>query len=219
MSPFYKILFTISTISDFLPLIPFAFIYKKLDKAYQVYFYALFIGAVNDSLGLLKITKGLHFNFNLIYDLYEIVAFIIILWFFYILNKQRHKNRYYIVLCVGLVLQIIDWLYITKFKYNSIYASLFYYIVCSYLCLDRINYQIINGKKSSSKVDWSMIFCITIGIYYSYDVFTLSLYCLNLPLKVTIPISLYYIMVLVNIAANSTLLFVIFKLPQKPTKS
>ncbi len=215
MSPLYKILFSISSYSNLLPIIPLLFLYNKLDKAFRIYLIVLIVGASNDLLGFAKIVLGFHFNYLLINDFHEIINYALILSFFYFLNNRKYLNSYVIVFLIGLSVQSIDWFFITKFKYNSIYANLFYYMVCCYLCFDRINYQIIHSKKLVYKIDWLLIFFITICVYYSYAIFTLTLYCLNIPLNIKIDVSLYYTLNIVNTVVNITLTYVITKLPGK----
>lgn len=215
MTAIYKILFSISSYSNLLPIIPLLFLYNKLNKAFRIYLIVLIIGASIDLLGFAKIYSGFHFNYMLIIDIYEVINYVLILSFFYFLNNRKYLNRYVIIFLIGLTVQSIDWLYITKFKYNSIYAEVFYYMVCCYLCFDRINYQIIHSKKMLFKIDWLLIFFITICVYYSYAIFTLTLYCLNIPLNIKIDVSLYYILNIVNTLVNITLTYVITKLPSK----
>lgn len=210
-----KTLFIISSFSNLLPIIPLLFLYHKLDRAFRIYLAVLIVGASNDLLGYVKISLGFHFNYMLLNDIHEIINYGLMLYFFYIINKRKYLNKYIIIFLIGLIFQYIDWFHITKFKYNSIYVEVFYYSVTCFLCFDRINYQIMNVKKTNAKPDWLLIFCITICVYYSYSIFTLALYCLNIPLNIKIDISLYYILNIINVIANITLAFVIAKLFKK----
>jgi hypothetical protein len=207
-----KTLFIISSFSNLLPIIPLLFLYHKIDKAFRIYLIVLIVGASNDLLEYAKISLGFNFNYMLMNDIHEIIDYGLMLYFFYIINNKKYLNKYVVVFIIGLIFQYIDWFYITKFKYNSIYVEVFYYAVSCFLSFDRINYQILNTKKTSSKPDWLLIFCITICIYYSYSLFTLALYCLNIPLNIKIDISLYYILNIINVLVNMTLAFVITKL-------
>ena len=205
----YKILFTLSTFSNFLPIISLMYLFNKLDKAFRIYLLVLIIGSSIDLLGYAKLMLGFHFNYMLIVDFYEIINYGLILYFFFLINNKKNANNFLIAFFIGMIFQSIDWLFITKFKYNSIYAAVFYDSVFCYLSFDRINFQIINTKKTNSKVDWLLIFYITICIYYSYVIFTLSLYCLNIPLNIKIEPSLYYILNIVNTIVNITLAIVL----------
>jgi hypothetical protein len=215
MSPASQMLFTLSSYSNLLPIISLAYLFNKLDKAFKIYLLVLIIGSSNDLLGYLRLILGFKFNYMLINDIHEIINYGMILYFFYLLNQKKYLDRYFIIFLIGLLIQNIDWFYITKFKYNTIYADLFYYLVCSFLSFDRINYQIINTKKTNHNVDWLLVFCITISIYYSYSIYTLALYCLNIPLNIKIEPSLYYILNIVNMLANITLAIVVINLFKK----
>jgi hypothetical protein len=219
MSPASQILFTLSSFSNLLPIISLVYLFNKLDKAFKIYLLVLIIGSSNDLLGYLRLILGFKFNYMLINDIHEIINYGMILYFFYILNQKKYLDRYFIIFLIGLLIQNIDWFFITKSKYNTIYADLFYYSVCSYLSFDRINYQIINTKKINHNVDWLLVFCITICIYYSYSIYTLALYCLNIPLKIKIEPSLYYILNIVNMLANITLAIVVLNLFKKKRSS
>lgn len=219
MSPAYQILFTLSSFTNLLPIISLLYLFNKLDKAFRIYLLVLIIGSSNDLLGYIRIILGFKFNYMLINDFHEIINYGMILYFFYFLNHKKYLNRYLIIFLIGLLIQNIDWFYITKFKYNTIYADLFYYSVCSFLSFDRINYQIINTKKTNHTVDWLLVFCITICIYYSYSVYTLALYCLNIPLNIKIEPSLYYVLNIVNLLANITLAIVVINLFKKKRSS
>ena len=212
MSETFQILYTLSSLSNYFPIIPLIFLYNKLNKAFKVYLLVLIIGSTNDLLGYAKSMLGFDFNYMLVVDIYEIINYGLLLYFFFIINNKKHINRYFIIFFIGMIFQGIDWLYITKFKYNSIYATVFYFSVFSFLSFDRINYQMINTKKTNHNVNWLLIFYITICIYYSYALFTLSLYCLNIPLNIKIEPSLYYILNIVNIFVNITLAIVVIKL-------
>ncbi len=219
MSPAYQILFTLSSFTNLLPIISLLYLFNKLDKAFRIYLLVLIIGSSNDLLGYIRIILGFKFNYMLINDFHEIINYGMILYFFYFLNHKKYLNRYLIIFLIGLLIQNIDWFYITKFKYNTIYADLFYYSVFSFLSFDRINYQIINTKKTNHTVDWLLVFCITICIYYSYSVYTLALYCLNIPLNIKIEPSLYYVLNIVNLLANITLAIVVINLFKKKRSS
>jgi hypothetical protein len=219
MSPAYQILFTLSSFTNLLPIISLLYLFNKLDKAFRIYLLVLIIGSSNDLLGYIRIILGFKFNYMLINDFHEIINYGMILFFFYFLNHKKYLNRYLIIFLIGLLIQNIDWFYITKFKYNTIYADLFYYSVFSFLSFDRINYQIINTKKTNHTVDWLLVFCITICIYYSYSVYTLALYCLNIPLNIKIEPSLYYVLNIVNLLANITLAIVVINLFKKKRSS
>ena len=219
MSPAYQILFTLSSFTNLLPIISLLYHFNKLDKAFRIYLLVLIIGSSNDLLGYIRIILGFKFNYMLINDFHEIINYGMILFFFYFLNHKKYLNRYLIIFLIGLLIQNIDWFYITKFKYNTIYADLFYYSVFSFLSFDRINYQIINTKKTNHTVDWLLVFCITICIYYSYSVYTLALYCLNIPLNIKIEPSLYYVLNIVNLLANITLAIVVINLFKKKRSS
>ncbi len=219
MSPAYQILFTLSSFTNLLPIISLLYLFNKLDKAFRIYLLVLIIGSSNDLLGYIRIILGFKFNYMLINDFHEIINYGMILYFFYFLNHKKYLNRYLIIFLIGLLIQNIDWFYITKFKYNTIYADLFYYSVFSFLSFDRINYQIINTKKTNHTVDWLLVFCITICIYYSFSVYTLALYCLNIPLNIKIEPSLYYVLNIVNLLANITLAIVVINLFKKKRSS
>ncbi len=219
MSPAYQILFTLSSFTNLLPIISLLYLFNKLDKAFRIYLLVLIIGTSNDLLGYVRFILGFKFNYMLINDFHEIINYGMILYFFYFLNHKKYLNRYLIIFLIGLLIQNIDWFYITKFKYNTIYADLFYYSVFSFLSFDRINYQIINTKKTNHTVDWLLVFCITICIYYSYSVYTLALYCLNIPLNIKIEPSLYYVLNIVNLLANITLAIVVINLFKKKRSS
>ncbi len=219
MSPAYQILFTLSSFTNLLPIISLLYLFNKLDKAFRIYLLVLIIGSSNDLLGYIRIILGFKFNYMLINVFHEIINYGMILYFFYFLNHKKYLNRYLIIFLIGLLIQNIDWFYITKFKYNTIYADLFYYSVFSFLSFDRINYQIINTKKTNHTVDWLLVFCITICIYYSYSVYTLALYCLNIPLNIKIEPSLYYVLNIVNLLANITLAIVVINLFKKKRSS
>lgn len=210
-----QILFTISSFSNILPIISLVYLFNKLDKAFKIYLLVLIIGSSNDLLGYIRIILGFNFNYMLINDVHEIINYGMILYFFYILNQKKYFKRYLLIFLIGFLIQNIDWIYITKFKYNTIYANLFYYSVCSFMSFDRINYQIINTKKTNHNVDWLLVFYITICIYYSYSIYTLALYCLNIPLNIKIEPSLFYILNIVNILANITLTIVVINLFKK----
>ncbi len=211
MTVAYKILFTLSSLSNYFPIIPLIFLYKKLDKAFRIYLFILIIGSTNDLLGYAKRMLGFKFNYMIINDIYHIIDYGLFLFFFYTTNNKKHAKRYFIIFFIGIIFQSIDWIFITKFIYNSIYVGVFYFSVFCFLSLDKINFQIINAKKTNSKVDWLLIFYITICIYYSYALFTLSLYCLNIPLNIKIEPSLYNILNIVNLFVNITLAIVLTK--------
>jgi hypothetical protein len=211
MTVAYKIIFTLSSLSNYFPIIPLLFLYNKLDKAFRIYLFILIIGSTNDLLGYAKRMLGFNFNYMIINDIYHIIDYGFFLFFFYITNNKKHSKRYFIIFFIGMIFQSIDWLFITKFKYNSIYANVFYFSVFCFLSLDKINFQIINAKKTNSKIDWLLIFYITILIYYSYALYTLSLYCLNIPLNIKIEPSLYNIFNIVNLFVNITLAIVLTK--------
>jgi hypothetical protein len=215
----FTILYNISIVSDVLPILSFMFIYKNADKPFRTFLFILLIGLVNDTLGYFRDNLGISRPYLIINDIHEVVTFALLLRFFFLLNNQKFIRRYYIVFCIGILFQLIDWMYISKFKINSIYADLFFYSVYSYLCLDKINYQIINGKKSSTNRDWLLIFMIAICALYSYNIFTLALYGLNLPLQIKLPGILYNVLLASNIIVNATLGFVIFKLFHKQQSS
>lgn len=215
MNPLFNILSKYSLISDALPIIPFLFYYNKMGKAFKVFLVILCIGLINDLITHFRHNLHLSVSHLLITDIYEIMTFLLMLYFFFILNAEKHIKRYFIVFFIGCVFQILDWLFISKFKINSIYASLFYYIVYCYLCLDKINYQIINETKSNNKVDLVLVFCISIFIFYSYILFTLALYCLNIPLNIKIPSALYNVVIIANIIVNSIMFILLMKIPKK----
>ncbi len=211
MSSVNQILYTLSSISNYFPIIPLIYLYNKINKGFKIYLLVLVLGSTNDLLGYAKSILGFHFDYMFIIDIYEILNFGLLLYFFCIINNNKHIEKYLITFLIGLIVQYIDWFYITKFKYNTIYATVFYYSVFSFLSFDRINYQIINTKKTNHKIDWLLLFFITICIYYSYALFTFSLYCLNIPLNIKIEPSLYYILNMVNIFTNISLAIILIK--------
>ncbi len=215
MSDVFQILFTLSSFTNLLPIVSLIYLYKYLGKAFRIYLLVLIIGSINDLLGYAKLILGFNFNYMLINDIHEIINYGLLLSFFYQISNKKKLNSYFIVFLIGIVIQNIDWFYITKFKYNSIYADLFYYSVYCFLSFDRINFQMINTNKIYTKFDWLLIFYIALCIYYSYSIFTLALYCLNIPLNIKIDPSLYYILNIINIFTNITLAIVVTKLFKK----
>ena len=206
------IFFKISTLSNLLPIITLTTFYNKLSKPFKIFFLNLIIGNCNDLLGYVKQIFKFHFNFLIVGDIYHIIDYGVILYFFYILNNKKYLNRYLFIYFIGLVIQIIDWFFITKFKYNTIYSDVFLFSVCCYLYLDKINFIIINTKTLYIKSNWLLLFFITMSIYYSYCIFTLSLYCLNIPLNIKIEPSLYSILNIANTLVNITLTIIFTKL-------
>jgi len=218
MSPIYRILFPISSFSNLIPIIPFLSLYKKINKQYRFFIFILITGAMNDILGVIKFFTSIHFNYMLINDFHEIVTFCLMLRFFYLINQHKHAYRYYIIFTIGIVIQLIDWFYISKFKYNTIYVDLFYYLVYCYLCLDRINFHLLNNKNISRTIDWVLIFYSALFIVESYGVFTLSLYCLNIPLNIKVDLFLYNILLIVNTVVNIVLAIVFIQLSKKENR-
>ena len=90
----YKILFILSTFSNFLPIISLMYLYNKLDKAFRIYLLVLIIGSSIDLLGYAKRMLGFHFNYMLIVDFYEIINYGLILYFFFLINNKKKCEQF-----------------------------------------------------------------------------------------------------------------------------
>jgi hypothetical protein len=213
-------LYIFSNISNFIPLIPFFFIYKKNEKPFHIIFLILLLGVFNDGISFIIFNYLRQYHFHLkINDLYRIICLGLWLKFFHELYKHKLLKKYLTIFITGVIILIINWTYIYThhININSLFEDIYVDIIFIYLCLKGINNQIFKEITNKYKIDGILIFYIAMCIFYSYHLFVMSIYFLEVPLKIKIQPDLFNVVPFLNILINMVYTFSVCFFPKKQT--
>jgi hypothetical protein len=198
-----KLVYYLSNLSNVLPVIAFLFVYKKTKDPFNIIFLILILGFLNDLIYYVVYSYYNSFHIYLkISDVYQIVCLGLWLYFFYSLKSKSNKKIHIAAFIIGILFMVFDWAYLSKFNRNGLLGVMYINVVYIYLCLNQIGFQIANGRYSFSRFDPILIYCLAMCIFFSYHIFIVSIYFLEIPLHIKLSPTLYYVVPILNVFTN-----------------
>ncbi len=202
-----------SALSGYLPAIAALIRYKDSPAIYKPFFILLWVGALNDTFGIIC---GYVFHTNILNsNIYVLAEFIFLLVIFYRWNGSVRKSKYVFFGVIGLVVWIADNLVLHNpvRTINSLYR-VYYCAVTIFMSIDLINRLIVFERKSLL-TNPMFIICISFVFFFSYKAYIESFYILSLSFSEEFYNKVFFILGLINVLSNLVYTVAILCIPKK----
>jgi hypothetical protein len=187
--------------------------FKKIDPMFYPFILLIWIGCVNEVLGVILVFFKFHTLIN--NNIYVVCESLTILWFFKKTGTVSSGKAIFLFLAFSFVAVWLTENFILGWDfYASSYFRIYYSFIIVLLSVTTVNYLIVEAKKNLLKMS---IFLISIGfiIYFTYEILvqTFSLYGLNNSLE--FQKNVYMIMIYLNLIVNILYALAILWIPRK----
>lgn len=204
--------YNLSIISAFSVLLPLAAaIWKRqvIWRKFSLLVLLLLIGGLNDLASYLVIER--HGNNMVNSNVYQLVEFVLLVWLFKKWPSNRQNYFHSIILCIGILLWISNFCILHSFRENSAVFRVFGSILLVFVCVNQINYTILN--RENSIIFPRMLIKVGFALYFLYKAFIASFELFPIPIHFPYYAQLWYIQCGISILLNVliTIAFVCYR--------
>ncbi|HWB24593.1 MAG TPA: hypothetical protein VG738_03895 [Chitinophagaceae bacterium] len=147
-------------------------------------------------------------------NIYTLVDYSFIIWFFMSLDETGKKNKYYVLLAFGAIAWFVDNILLNSITGFSSYFRIIYGLIVVYLSVGKLNEVLFNEIRHSLK-NATLIICISFIIGYSYQAVLEVFGAIKMHIEYSFYKRLYYILIDLNIFNNLLYALAMLWLPTK----
>lgn len=207
----YFWIFILSAFSIVLPVGATLVRLRRLPKRYIPLAVLFWMGLVNEGISYAMIL--LHRNNMANSNIYTLIEFLLLLWFFYRLTNRK-ASYFFVFGFLGLATWIADnFIMHTIWHDDALFRMIGSFFIV-YVSMDKINQVLFNGLKEIYK-QTDLLLCISFFVYYTYKTFisTFNVFPMGLPNEFYT--RLWLILSLINIATNFIYMIAILWIPKQ----
>jgi len=187
--------------------------FKKINPAYYPFLLCLWIGLVNEIISFIVIRNGKSNALNS--NIYVLVESVLITWQF---KKwgifERHKNIFYLLILIFLLVWITENFIVSKINYFSSYFRIVYSSALTLLSINQLNALLIREKKNILNNSVFLI-CVGFVLYYTYKVLVEAFWLYGLNNSRDFRNNIYLILAYINLVANLIYAVAVLWMPTK----
>jgi hypothetical protein len=201
----------ISACSILLPLIASMLRFKLLYQRYFPLVLLLWIGFFNE---LISYTSIRMYGSNLANaNLYTLIEFILLLWFFHRLNAGN-SIKLIVAVFLGISAWVIENLILYHFWNDNLVFRLISFLSVVFLSIDKINQLLFNSTQTPyKKID--LLFALSIFISFAYQSYIMIFALFSIHLPPEFYVKLWWILSILNILTNFVYMIAILWIPKQ----
>ena len=207
------VLSVILSLSIAFPAIAGAIRLKKINAVYYPFVYCIWLGLLNEMLGVFLAINGYSNAFN--NNLYVLAESILFTWLFYKWGLPGHiKKLFTFIILIYVIVWIGETFLFGRMKHNVSFFRMMYAFIIVLLSIQGLYWQLILEKRNILK---NSIFLICTGfiIYYTYKIIVGIFWLNGLRASLEFQLSINMIMAYINCFVNLIYGFAVLWMPTK----
>jgi len=187
--------------------------YRKIDSSYYPFIYFIWLGAFNDTLGLILINFGFYTSVN--GNIYVLLEALLLTYFFKRLGIFKRAFTLYIALITAhLLIWLFEVLLLRSIMEPVLYARIFFSFSIVLMSISCIN-QLLTTQRESLKKNPLFIICIGFIIFFTYKVLVNTFWLYGLKQSKSFVLNIYTILIYINLFCNLIYALATLWIPKK----
>jgi hypothetical protein len=166
-----KVLQLIGAVNILFPAIAGIFLFRKIQKEYKPFIYVVWLGVLMESTLLITPSEEIWAYFNYTkHNIYQLFEFVLYLWFFKNILKDKKPIWFLILLSVGILVWLYENILLAKLGSDySFYFSIGYSFTLAFLAIDVINMVLLKHNIILLKNSLFLIACAVV-VFFVYQI-------------------------------------------------
>lgn len=189
----------ISAGSILLPFLATLFRLSRLKKKYYIFVSIIWIGTVNELLGMWRISINQTTAVN--GNIYVALNLFLLLWFFFRLKLNLPKITFICFYIIGISVWLLDNLFLHSLHSNNSLFRMVASLLIVYLSIDKISQIIFFWENTDDRIS-DLLICSSLVSYFAYKAFVESFHVFTVKMGYEFFHGLWFLLAVVNLITN-----------------